>query len=216
MDNVALSFILYGPIALLLLGVILPISYNSIVKKRPLSTTGIKKEYWLPSLALGGALGIITYLDTLGTIELPSFRELLPLVMMALTVGLFEAVFFRGWIQLRFEKAFGAIPAIIIGAMFYSLYHIGYGMTVEEMWFLFFLGISFAFAFRVTKNILVLWPFYTWLGGLYTNISEGLRIPFESTYGFVNVLAWMIIFPAILYFKKFRSNKQYPYQVNTH
>lgn len=125
---------------------------------------------------------------------------------MALTVGLFEAVFFRGWIQLRFEKAFGALPAVFLGAAFYALYHIGYGMTVSEIWFLFLLGISFALAFRVTRNILVLFPFYTWLGGLFTNISEGLRIPFESVYGFVNVLVWMIIPIVIIHYKQKKRN----------
>lgn len=206
MENVAPSFILYGPVGLLVLGVLFPVVYNTVIKKRPLSEIGITKKYWLASLVLGIILGIYTYLGTLATIELPPFSELLPLAVMALTVGLFEAVFFRGWIQLRFEKAFGALPAVFLGAAFYALYHIGYGMTVSEIWFLFLLGISFALAFRVTRNILVLFPFYTWLGGLFTNISEGLRIPFESVYGFVNVLVWMIIPIVIIHYKQKKRN----------
>lgn len=97
-------------------------------------------------------------MGTLANITLPPFMELFPLVVMSLTVGLFEAIFFRGWIQLRFEKAFDPIPAIPIAAASYALYHVGYGMTSSEMWFLFLLGIEFAIAFRVTRNILVLWP----------------------------------------------------------
>jgi membrane protease YdiL (CAAX protease family) len=200
-ENVAANFILYGPTGLLLLGVVLPIAFNSLARKRPLSETGITRKYWITSLILGIVFGTITYMGTLATITLPPLEELFPLVMMALTVGLFESIFFRGWVQLRFEKAFGAIPAIPIAAAFYSLYHVGYGMNLDELWFLFLLGLSFAIAFRITKNVLVLWPFYTWLGGLFTNLSEGLSIPFEASYGFVNVLAWMLIIIGIISWK---------------
>jgi membrane protease YdiL (CAAX protease family) len=203
--NVAANFILYGPVSLLILGVVAPISYNNLIKKRPLLETGITKKYWIASVVLGIIFGAITYMGTLATITLPPLTEFLPLIFMAITVGLFEAIFFRGWIQLRFEKAFGAIPAILIGSAFYSLYHVGYGMTYSEIWFLFLLGITFAIAFRITRNILVLWPFYTWLGGLYANLSEGLRIPFEAIYGFVIVLVWIWIFIGIVYWRRKKS-----------
>jgi membrane protease YdiL (CAAX protease family) len=140
-------------------------------------------------------------MGTLSTITLPGFPQLFPLVLMTLSVGLFEAVFFRGWIQLTIERSFGAIPAILIAPIFYSFYHIGYGMTIQELGFLYLLGISFSIAFRVTKNILVLWPFYTWIGGLYTNIMEGRVLPFEASYGFINVIFWTIFIVAILYQK---------------
>ncbi|MFW9912676.1 MAG: CPBP family intramembrane glutamic endopeptidase [Candidatus Thorarchaeota archaeon] len=204
--NVALNFILYGPVTLMFLGIFVPILYNSYIQKRPFSDTGITKKYWILSLIIGISMGIITYLGTLATILLPPFSQLFPLVSMALSVGLFEAIFFRGWIQLTLERSFGAIPAILIAPAFYSVYHIGYGMTLGELWFLYTLGISFAIAFRVTKNILVLWPFYTWIGGLYTNISEGLILPFEASYGFINVLVWTIVIIAILY-RKFQPKE---------
>lgn len=111
---------------------------------------------------------------------------------MALAVGLFEAIFFRGWLQLRFEAAFGLVPGLLISALCYSLYHIGYGMEAEEPLFLFFLGITFGAMFRLTKNIFVLWPLYTPVGGLYTNITDGLTMPFAATYGFLLTIGLMI------------------------
>jgi membrane protease YdiL (CAAX protease family) len=204
--NIALNFILYGPVTLMFLGIFVPILYNSYIQKRPFSATGITRKYWILSIIIGILMGIITYQGTLATIALPGFSQLFPLILMALSVGLFEAIFFRGWIQLTLERSFGAIPSILIAPAFYSLYHIGYGMTLEELWFLYILGISFAIAFRVTKNILVLWPFYTWIGGLYTNISEGLSLPFEASYGFINILIWTIVILAILY-RKFQSKE---------
>lgn len=119
-------------------------------------------------------------------------REVVPLIVMALAVGLFEAIFFRGWLQLRFEAAFGIVPGLILGATCYSLYHIGYGMTPDELLFLFGLGLVFGAVFRLTKSIFILWPFYTPIGGLFTNLNEGLVMPFEATYGFVITLVIMI------------------------
>jgi hypothetical protein len=111
---------------------------------------------------------------------------------MTLVVGLFEAVFFRGWLQLRFEEAFGLLPGLVLGALCYSLYHVGYGMTSGEMLFLFGLGLTFGAFFRLTKSAAVLWPFYTPIGGLYTNLSEGLTMPLEATYGFLLTLGLMV------------------------
>ncbi|MCU0849714.1 MAG: CPBP family intramembrane metalloprotease [Candidatus Thermoplasmatota archaeon] len=197
------------------MGIITPAVYVVFVKKQALSEIGISKKYWLLSIILGIVLGVITYFGTLATIDLPPFMELLPLAFMAVTVGLFEAIFFRGWIQLRFENAFGAIPAIPIGAAFYALYHVGYGMSGSEVLFLFFLGLTFAIAFRVTKNVLVLWPFYTWIGGLYTNITEGQVLPFEALYGFVIILMFMIIsIVTIRYIQKRRRNNNKVYKEN--
>jgi hypothetical protein len=136
-------------------------------------------------------LGWDTYRNTLATLDIAWTREVIPLVVMALAVGLFEAIFFRGWLQLRFEEAFGLVPSLILGALCYSLYHVGYGMMWGEMLFLFGLGLVFAAFFRLTKNVAVLWPFYTPIGGLYTNLSEGLTMPFEATYGFLLTLGLM-------------------------
>lgn len=206
-ERVALNFILYGPVSLLLLGTLVPLLYVSQVKEDSLDTIGVTREYWLISIGIGIVLGANTYVNTLANIQLPAQENLIPLIAMALTVGLFEALFFRGWMQLGFERAFGAIPAVVLGAAFYALYHIGYGMDLGEMWFLFKLGIQFALAFRLTKNILVLWPFYTWIGGMYSNIEDGLIMPFEATYGFVIILGLMIGSILVTYARKVRRNK---------
>ncbi|MEW5747714.1 MAG: CPBP family intramembrane glutamic endopeptidase [Candidatus Thermoplasmatota archaeon] len=192
-DNVAPYFILYGFVTILLIGVVVPLAYTVLVRKRPLSEVGITKKYWIASLVLGAILGLVTYQGTLAQDELPVFEELMPLVMVAFTVGLFEAVFFRGWAQLAFERSFGAMPAVLIGSAMYSLYHIGYGMEASELMFLFVLGVTFALAFRATRNVLVLWPLYTWVGGLHNNVAEGLTMDFGAVYGFTIVLVLILM-----------------------
>jgi membrane protease YdiL (CAAX protease family) len=112
---------------------------------------------------------------------------------MALTVGLFEAVFFRGFIQNRLEAAFGLIPAVAIAATLYGLYHVGYGMGWQEIGFLAGLGVVYAVAFRLASSIFVLWPLLTPLGSLFSQVSSGdIVLPMEAILGFADVLGLMI------------------------
>jgi hypothetical protein len=182
-ERVAANFIAFGPVTLAGLGVALPLLFTVLVRRRALTDLGLTVDRLLPSLILSLLLGWDTYRNTLATLDVVWTREAVPLIVMALVVGLFEAVFFRGWLQLRLEEAFGLVPSLILGALCYSLYHVGYGMTGDEMLFLFGLGLVFAVFFRMTKNVAVLWPLYTPIGGLYTYLSEGLTMPFEATCG---------------------------------
>jgi membrane protease YdiL (CAAX protease family) len=200
-EQVAANFITFGPITLAGLGIAVPVIHTVLGRRHSLTDLGLTGSRLLPSLILGVVLGWDTYRNTLAPMNVVWTRNEVPLVAMALAVGLFEAVFFRGWLQLRFEAAFGLIPGLILAALCYSLYHIGYGMTGEEMLFLFGLGLTFGAFFRLTKNVFILWPFYTPAGSIFTNLNEGLTLPFEATYGFlltaglmVGVIVWALIY----------------------
>lgn len=205
-ERVAANFIMFGPVGLAALGIGLPVLYTVFVRKRPLSELGLTAKHLIPSLLLSLLLGWDTYTNTLAPMNVSWTRAEVPLVVMALAVGLFEAVFFRGWLQLRLEAAFGLVPGLVLGALCYSLYHVGYGMAGDEMLFLFGLGLTFGAFFRLTKNVFVLWPFYTPVGSIYTNLSEGLTLPFEATYGFVLTIAAMAA--VIVYALIYQSKKQ--------
>jgi membrane protease YdiL (CAAX protease family) len=191
-DQVAANFITFGPVTLAGLGIVLPVLYTVLVRHRPLADLGLTTRQLLPSLILGLLLGWDTYRSTIANQNVAWTQDMVPLVTMAITVGLFEAIFFRGWLQLRFEEAFGMVPGIVLGALCYGLYHIGYGMTWDEILFLSGLGLVFATVFRLTRNVAVLWPFYTPVGGLYSNLNDGLTLPFEATYGFLLTLGLMV------------------------
>jgi membrane protease YdiL (CAAX protease family) len=191
-ERVAANFITFGPVTLAGLGVALPLLYTVLVRRRPLTDLGLTVERLVPSLILSLILGWDTYRNTLAHLDVAWTRDVVPLVAMTLVVGLFEAIFFRGWLQMRFENAFGMVPGLVLGALCYSGYHVGYGMTWDEMLFLFGLGLTFGAFFRLTRNVAMLWPFYTPIGGLYTNLSEGLTMPFEATYGFLLTLGLMV------------------------
>ncbi len=147
-------------------------------------------------------------MGTLARTEMPAIEVLIPLIALALAIGFFEAIFWRGWVLLRLEEAFGVIPAILLGSVLYAAYHLGYGMLTSEMIFLFFIGVMFAVVFRLTKSIFILWPIFQPMGQLVTLIKDGLSLPLLASLGFIEVLIAMgvIIWLAARYEKKRRSS----------
>lgn len=192
-QRVAAQFITFGIIGIMLLGIIAPAAWNCLVMGRPLSGLGISTDKLVLSVALGLILTAVQYYLTLRNIELPEIMELIPLATMALAVGLYENIFYRGWIQLRMEESFGILPGILLSSILYSFYHIGYGMAPGEMLFLFLIGVIYSTIFRLTANIFILFPFLTPTGAMFTQIKEGLNLPFPATYGFVDVIVLAIL-----------------------
>lgn len=211
-QRVALNFIMFGGVGIILFGVGMPVYWTCYHRHRSLASLGITGSKWKLSLALGLLLTSIQYALTLRTISFPPFLELLPLATMALAVGLYENVFYRGWIQLRMETYFGLIPSVLISATLYALYHIGYGMLIGEMAFLFVVGLVYSIIFRLTKSIWIVYPFLTPTGAIFSQLKDGLSLPFGAFLGFMDVIVVCLLF---LYFTHRFFNK-YQAHVNDH
>lgn len=186
-------FLLYALLGAGLFGVGLPLYWTVVVRKRPLSDLGISTRWLWISLGLQIVFAGLQYMGTLAKTDLPQFEQFIPLLALSLCIGFFEAVFWRGWVLLRLEKAFGLIPAILLGSLLYAAYHIGYDMPMSEMVFLFFIGVMYAIAFRLTKNIFILWPVFQPMGQLVTLIKDGLNLPLLASLGFIEVLIGMLV-----------------------
>jgi membrane protease YdiL (CAAX protease family) len=131
---------------------------------------------------------------TLWGYDLPAPEDWVPLLVMALVVGVFETIFFRGFIQSRLEAAYGPVTGIAGAAVLYGMYHVGYGMGASELSFLTGLGIVYAVAFAQTRSALILWPLLTPLGSFFNTVDSGdIDLPWASIAGFVDVLAVMVL-----------------------
>lgn len=66
----------------------------------------------------------------------------------------FEEFLFRGFMQSWFEKLFGSIWAILLSALMFSIYHLGYPgfRQIDDILLLFVVGIGFAVAFKISGN----------------------------------------------------------------
>lgn len=176
----------------LLVGVVGPVVYTVWSRGRSLADLGIGGHRLRETVVLGLVLAGIQFAMTLWGYDLPEPVDWVPLLVMSLVVGGFEAVFFRGFIQGRLESAYGTAPAVAGAAALYALYHVGYGMGSSEMVFLLGLGVVYAVAYRLVRNVLVLWPLLTPLGAFFNNLESGdIELPWGSIAGFTNVAVIM-------------------------
>lgn len=177
----------------LLVGTVGPIWYTVWVRGRRLSALGLRTDNWRPAVALGLLLAGVQFALTLYGTTLPADPvDWVPLAGMALMVGLFEAVFFRGFVQGVLADGLGRIPGIGIAAALYALYHVGYGMGAAEMVFLFGLGVVYGVAYATVTSVLVLWPLLIPTGSFYNNLQSGdFELPWASLLGFADVLGVM-------------------------
>lgn len=191
-DNMLGLFISYAVVGLLLLGVVGPVVYTVWGRSRPLRSLGVGVHEWRPTLLLGLVFAAVQFSLTFWAYDLPEPVDWIPLLLMSLTVGMFESIFFRGFIQNRLEESFGPVAGIGSAAVLYGLYHFGYGMGAGEITFLTGLGVVYGVAFATTRNILVLWPLLTPLGSLFNNLEAGdIELPWASMAGFGQVLIAM-------------------------
>jgi membrane protease YdiL (CAAX protease family) len=178
----------------LLLGVAGPVVYT-MRRGRPLASLGLGTQNLKSTVALGLVLAGVQFALTLYGYDLPtSAEDWAPLLGMALVVGLFESVFFRGFVQGRLQASFGFAGGVAGASVLYALYHVGYGMGAAEMVFLLGLGIVYAVSYCLVGNVLVLWPLLTPLGSFYANLEAGdIDLPWASLAGFGDVFVLMLV-----------------------
>ncbi|WP_298588477.1 CPBP family intramembrane glutamic endopeptidase [uncultured Kocuria sp.] len=177
----------------MLLGVVGPVVYTTWIRGRSLSELGFRRDDLGRTLALGAGLAAVQFALTLWGYDLPQPVDWAPLLALSLTVGFFEVVFFRGFVQNRLEAGFGSVAGIGAAAILYAAYHVGYGMGASEMLFLFGLGVVYAVAFALVRSVLVLWPLLVPLGSFYNNLQGGeITMPWAAILGFAEVLALML------------------------
>lgn len=191
-DHVVGLFLCFA--AALLLGVAGPVYYTVWVRHRTLADLGLRRDNLRTAALLAVGFGAVQFGLTLWGYDLPAPVDWVPLLMMSLVVGVFESVFFRGFIQTRLEEQFGSVAGISGAAALYGVYHVGFGMAGTDLLFLTGLGLVYAVAFAIVRNLVVLWPLLTPLGSFYANVEAGdIELPWASIAGFADILGLMVL-----------------------
>lgn len=193
-DRTAPMFLSFA--AGMLLGTVGPIVYTVWVRERTLGSLGLGLQNLRATLFLALVFGGVQFSITLWGYDLPAPVEWVPLLAMSLTVGVFESVFFRGFLQGRLETSFGRAPAVVMASVLYAAYHVGYGMGASEIVFLLALGVVYAVAYALSGNLLVLWPLLTPLGSLFAQLESGDlagKLPWAAILGFADVAGLMVV-----------------------
>ncbi len=154
-----------------LLNVLFPAYYVLVVRREGLNQLGITRRWWWLALLLSVVVSVLGW---------PRLQEVaaqhpdadLPLLLLFNGLILWEPFFVYGWLQLRFERAFGVIPAIALAAMCFGAYHIG-TFPPSGVVSLVVFGVFFGVLFRVAGgNLLALWPL-TWAVTSSIGVLEG-------------------------------------------
>ncbi len=148
---------IYGLIFTSLL-VIFPVWWILWRQNGSIKDLGIKKDGLIPSLVISILITsyflyyALTQYSFYGANLIPHF----------LTNGLilWEPFFIFSWLQLRFDRAFGIIPGILLAGISLGAYHWG-TYPLSEIITLALFGIVFAIIFRLTSNLFIMWPL-TW------------------------------------------------------
>lgn len=147
-----LLFLLVGNLALT---VLMPLYYVCYLRGEPLSAVGLTTDGWKPAVFASTVVAVVLSPGLIFADE-----SAVTLVPHVLTVGLmlWEPFFVHGWLQIRFERAFGTGPALVLTAASFALFHVG-AVELTGLLALLLFGLVHAILFRAfERNILVLWP----------------------------------------------------------
>ena len=147
---------IFGVLTNLGLNVLFPVWWIAYHRKQPLSELGITTKHWLLSLFAGVVLAIFS---SIRLQQMATSVNWLPQILFNAVI-LWEPFFVFSWLQLRFDRAFGIVPGVLLAGLSFTAYHIC-SFPPTMLIVLLIIGLIYAAIFRLTSNLLIIWPF-TW------------------------------------------------------
>lgn len=181
-----------------ILNVLFPAYYLLILRKERPDELGITTHRLWLAVLLSIVCSVLMWKGLQREIASHPDVELLPQLIFN-GIILWEPFFVFGWLQLRFERAFGILPGIVLAAASFGAYHLG-TYPLSGVLGLIIFGLFFAVLFRTTKNLLTVWP-ATWavassIGTLQGKMFFGwdqIAIYAVLLVVQIAVIAWMIL-----------------------
>jgi hypothetical protein len=174
--------LVFGLLTNLGLNVLFPVWWIAYHRQQPLRELGITTRRWLPSLIVGFAL---TAFSSFGLRQRAAGIDLLRQVLFNAVI-LWEPFFVFGWLQLRYDRAFGIVPGVLLTALSFAAYHIG-TYPLAELIVLLICGLAFAIIFRLTSNLLIMWPLFWSVSSSIGTLMGGMQFTWSQ------VAIWSVI-----------------------
>lgn len=210
-----MSFLLRDVLMIFGLGVVFVSKYTDKKGRQILADMGFTKRKIVLSLILDVvfAVGLAAMFMKDGMPGNISDITNLYASLYILTAGVFEMTFIYGFLRMSFEKAFGIIPSILLTSAFYSVHHAGFQ---PEFLHLFLVGLMYCSVFYITKNMLIVFPFFWGVGALWDVIissDAGEGIKNIEAFIFAGVIWILIIFWFAI--RRIRRNKNAVENINS-
>ncbi len=166
-----IRIIIHDIVMVCLAGILFPVLY---IQRSGLGFTqfGLTLRRWRIFLPINLILGVFLLCIFVYWVPPEGFRfdsNRALTMMVILCTGVFEVIFFYGFLRTLLERAFGVIPAILLTAMFYSFHHVGFQ---PEFLLLFFVGIMYALVYRAGSSFLLIYPFFWGVGASYNVLIQ--------------------------------------------
>lgn len=176
-----LLFLVVGNLALTIL---FPLWYVRFVRSEPLSAVGLTTDGWRRAV-LGSCFFALVLVPGLVSVDEP-LAVLVPHVI-AVGLMLWEPFFVHGWLQIRFERAFGAGPSVLLTAAAFAVFHVG-AVDQSSLVVLLLFGFVHAAVFRAFgRNLLALWP-VLWAVGSAQGTIDSVVLGWEEASAYFVVL----------------------------
>lgn len=174
--------LVFGVLTNLGLNMLFPVWWVAYHRKQSLSELGITTQRRLPSLLIGVGLAVFSLFRLR---QMAAGTDWLPHLLFNAVI-LWEPFFIFSWLQLRFDRAFGIVPGILLAGLSFAAYHIG---TYPPAGFVTLLisGLFFAAIFRLTSNLLTVWPLVWSVASSIGTLMGGMHFAWDQ------VAAWSVI-----------------------
>ena len=189
-ETPAIFFIGFVCIGHLLLNTVLPAYVVLIKRGEGLAGLGITSNRLAASLIISSLLAASMYPSLQAALK--GFEGRAAPNIVYNSIALWEPLFVFGWLQLRFERAFGIVSGIFMASLGFMTYHIG-SFPIEGLIGLFASGLIYAAIFACVRNLFVLLPM-TWATGSTIGTIQGGYIFDWMTVGIYFAVLAMQIF----------------------
>jgi len=226
MNNQLMFSFIRDILMIFIVGFIFPLCYVLFIKNTTLKDFGITSNKWKLSLVINIVFAVMLFIGSLNEPEIAGrsitlTNENLGQLFYYLFIGIFEMTIFYGFLRQQFEEAFGIIPALILASIFYSLHHVS--LVESGNYFeLLFVGLMFGTIYYITRNILIIFPFF-WFIGACKEIIFGIEAPIgrlnaRGNWSRALILLALFLFASyiiISIYKRYHSNKYFSNNCNS-
>ena len=210
-----ISFILRDVLMIFGLGIVFVYMYVEKEGKDVIKDIGFTSRKWVPSVIINIVLaaGLLAVFLKKQVPENILTLENYYGAFYILVAGIFEMTFIYGFLRMNFEKAFGVIPAIVFTSAFYSLHHAGFQ---PEFLHLFFVGLMYCSVFYITRNMLIIFPFFWGVGALWdVLVSSDAGSEIKNLNSFIIALIILVASISWILVRKKRKKKNAVKNINS-